>query len=298
MTTAAYLGPPGTFSEEALIASRVPAVDLEPVPLATVHEVVLAVQERRTDLGIVPIESASEGSVDATLDALAQDAPDVEIVGEVLLPVRHALVAREGLSADAIDVVVSHPQALAQCAAFLRKELPRARAVAWTSTAEAVRAATERTGERWAAIGTPRAAKLYGATVLRDGIEDIPDNVTRFAWLRLSGAAGGADPLAQVPLSTGARGSVAAGVPRKTSLVFSGPEAQQPGWLVKCLSEFAFRGVNLTRIESRPRKDRLGDYRFFIDLEGSDTDERVRDAIDALRLHCDTVRVLGSYPGG
>jgi prephenate dehydratase len=271
---AAYLGPPGTFSEEALLASAPPGA--EPLPLATVPDVVLAVQERRAERGLVPIESASEGSVDATLDALAAEAPDVAIVGEVVRPVRHALVAAGAPALGDIAVVVSHPQALAQCAGFLRRELPGARPVAWTSTAEAVRAAAERAEDRWAAIGTPRAAALYGCAVLRDGIEDLAGNATRFVWLAPSGT--------PVEAAT------------KTSLVFSGAGAGQPGWLVRCLSEFAFRGVNLTRIESRPRKDRLGDYRFFLDLEGAAGDERVAGAVQGLRAHCDEVRVLGSYP--
>jgi prephenate dehydratase len=278
VTTVAYLGPPGTFSEDALLVSDVPSTDLEPVPLATVHDVVLAVQDGRADRGIVPIESAAEGSVDATLDALATEAPDVSIIAEVVLPVRHALIARDDLELAAVAVVVSHPQALAQCTAFLRAELPAARAVAWTSTAEAVRAAIERGDERWAGIGTERAASLYGGQVLRAGIEDIAGNATRFVWLAPSG--------------TPVEGA------EKTSLVFSGTGAQESGWLVRCLSEFAFRGVNLTRIESRPRRDRLGDYRFFIDLEGDSRDDRVAEAIEALRGHCDHVRVMGSYPRG
>jgi prephenate dehydratase len=281
VTSAAYLGPPGTFSEEALLAS---AGDqpLDAEPLATVHDVVLAVQDGRVDRGLVPIESAAEGSVDATLDALAGDAPDVSITAEVVRPVRHALVAAPGVDLGDVAVVVSHPQALAQCAGFLRTSLPRARAVAWTSTAEAVRAAADHAGERWAAIGTPRAAQLYGCAVLQEGIEDHAGNATRFVWLeRVVPGAGeaGADARAH-----------------KTSLVFAGLGAGEPGWLVRCLSELAFRGVNLSRIESRPRKDRLGDYLFFVDCAGAIADERVRGAVDGLRAHCDLVRVLGSYP--
>jgi prephenate dehydratase len=275
--TVAYLGPPGTFSEEALLASAPGPV--EAVPCATVHEVVLAVQDGSTDLAIVPIESASEGSVDPTLDALAGSAPEVEIVAEAVLPVRHALLAAPGVGVDEVEVVVSHPQALAQCAAFLRGSLPAARAVAWTSTAEAVRAAVEHAADRWAAIGTLRAAELYGAEVLREGIEDAADNATRFVWLARDGR----------PAFAPSRDAM------KTSLLFAGAGAGQAGWLVRCLSEFAFRGVNLTRIESRPRRDRLGDYVFFVDLEGAAADESVRAAIDGLRAHCDSVRVLGSY---
>ena len=281
MTRAAYLGPPGTFSEEALLASA--GAGVEPEPLATVHDVVLAVQDGRVERGIVPIESASEGSVDATLDALAADAPDVVLVGEVVRSVRHALVAPPPVAFADVAVVVSHPQALAQCAAFLRRELPHARAVAWTSTAEAVRAAADRAGEGWAAIGTPRAAELYGCSVLRDGVQDSAGNATRFAWLARR------DDLGVALEDAGA-------APHKTSLLFAGPGAGEAGWLVRCLSELAFRGVNLTRIESRPRKDRLGEYRFFVDCEGATSDERVAGAVEGLRAHCDEVRVLGSYP--
>jgi prephenate dehydratase len=283
---AAYLGPPGTFSEEALRASA--GDDVDGVPLATVHEVVLAVQTGQATRGIVPIESASEGSVDVTLDALAADAPDVVITGEVVLPVRHALLAPPGVGIDDVAVVVSHPQALAQCAGFLRASLPAARAVAWTSTAEAVRAAADHAAERWAAIGTPRAAALYGCEVVRDGIEDHTGNATRFVWLARADA-----PNVRATRLQGGRLDVRC---FKTSLLFAGTGAGEPGWLVRCLSELAFRGVNLTRIESRPRKDRLGDYLFFVDCAGSIDDDRVRGAVDGLRAHCDLVRVLGSYP--
>ena len=269
-----YLGPQGTFSEEAVLATA-PA-GAEPVPLATVDAVVRAVEEGAVERGVVPIESAVEGSVDATLDALAGS--PATIVGEVVRPVSHALIARSDLPLDRITTVVSHPQALAQCATFLRGELPWARAVAWSSTAEAVLETAARS-EPWAAIGTPRAAELYGCVVLRAGIESHAGNETRFVWIARTGT----DPLLGSP-------------PSKTSLVFWGGGAADSGWLVRCLSEFAFRGINLTRIESRPRKDRLGQYLFFLDLEGGDDTERVRAAIDGLRTHSDEVRVLGSYP--
>lgn len=275
---AAFLGPAGTFSEEALLAStQLAGGEVKAVPVATVYDVVMAVQDGEAERGVVPIENSIEGSVDATLDALAGRAPDVSIVGEVVRPVRHALIAAPGLELPAIEVVVSHPQALAQCGTFLREQLPQARAVSWTSTAEAVRVSAGRSRDGWAAIGTHRAAQLYGCDVVRDGIEDVDGNATRFVWL----APTGAEPVAAAT---------------KTSLAFSGGGAAQPGWLVRCLSEFAFRGVNLTRIESRPRKDRLGDYVFFVDLEGGTADERVAHAVEGLRAHCDQVRVLGSYP--
>ena len=269
----AYLGPPGTFSEEALLSSGLPG-GAETLPVRTVYDVVLAVQEGRAERALVPIESSTEGSVDVVLDALVLDAPDVAMVGEVVLPVRHALVAARDIALGDVASVVSHPQALGQCARFLRTELPGAEILPASSTADAVRAVSE-SGAR-AAIGTTRAAELYGAVVLREGIEDNPDNVTRFVWL--------------APAATPAEDA------SKTSLAFSGPGTAEPGWLVRCLSEFAFRGVNLTRIESRPRRAQLGSYVFFVDLEGGTGDERVASAVEALRAHCDMVRVLGSYP--
>ena len=269
---AAYLGPPGTFSEEALLATAPP--DVEAVPLPTVDAVVRAVEEGSADRGLVPIESAAEGSVDATLDALA--ASPVTIVREVVRPISHALIARSPIPLERITTVASHPQALAQCAEFLRSELPGATPLAWSSTAEAV-AETAARSEPWAAIGTPRAAALYGCVVLRERIEGRTGNETRFVWLAPEGTAG----------PEGAA---------KTSLVFWGAGAADSGWLVRCLSEFAFRGVNLTRIESRPQKERLGQYLFFVDLEGAAGEDRVAAAIEGLRAHCDEVRVLGTYP--
>lgn len=275
---AAFLGPPGTFSEEALIAGTSLVADtVDAVPFATVGEVVVAVQDGAADRGLVPIESAAEGSVDATLDALVDRAPDVVIVGEVVLPVQHALIAAPGVTMGDIRFVASHPQALAQCAPFLRDELPAARPVEWTSTAEAVRVAAGKAREGWAAIGTRRAAELYGCDRLRDGIEDMVGNATRFVWL--------------APAGTPTRA-----VETKTTLAFTGGGSRTPGWLVDCLSEFSTRGVNLTRIESRPRRNRLGEYAFFLDLQGGAGDAAVAVAIDGLRGHCDAVRVIGSYP--
>ena len=270
---AAYLGPQGTFSEEALLATAPEGT--EAVPMPTVDAVVRAVEEGAADRGVVPIESAAEGSVDATLDALA--ASPVTIVREVVRPISHALIARTDVPLERITTVASHPQALAQCAQFLRAELPWAAPMAWSSTAEAVLETAARR-EPWAAIGTPRAAELYGCVVLREGIEGRAGNETRFVWVAPAGT----------PVDA----------PAKTSLAFWGAGAGESGWLVRCLSEFAFRGVNLTRIESRPRRERLGQYLFFVDLEGGTGDERVLAAIEGLRAHSDEVRVLGSYPVG
>jgi prephenate dehydratase len=283
---AAYLGPEGTNSHEALLASGSVA---EYVGFATVGAVVGAVQHGQVDRALVPIENSREGAVGATLDALVFDAPDVEIVGELVHRVSYCLAAAEQFAPDEIRTVHSHPQATGQCARFLAEQLPGAAVVSAASTADAIRAVAE-AGELpgaapHAAIGTRHAAALYGATVLAGGIEDDPENATRFAWLGRAGAA----PAELAPTDSTA-GTV------KTALVFWGGGDRAPGWLVSCLTEFSARDINLTRIESRPRRVGLGSYMFFCDLEGPASNPDVAAAIAGLREHCDTVRVLGSFP--
>jgi prephenate dehydratase len=285
-TRVGYLGPAGTFSQEALMASSprlatgVPAAppDIESVPLPTIHATVMAVQEATVARAIVPVENSIEGSVDITLDTLAVEAPDVVIVGEVVLPIRHCLIAAEALEPDAIEVVISHPQVIGQCARYLRM-LSGARIETASSTAEAVRQVAENAGRPWAALGNRLSAELYNCSILREGVEDYPDNQTRFVWLARTPEP--SDPEADA---------------WKTSLVFWGVGDEAPGWLVRCLTEFASRNINLTRIESRPRRQGLGTYMFFADLEGSADDQAVAEAIAGLREHSDHVRVLGSYP--
>lgn len=272
----AYLGPAGTWSEEALRASAPDGVT--EVPYGTVHETVMAVQEGEVERAVVPMENSLEGGVSATLDALAGDARDVRIVGEVVRPIRHCLVAARPLELDAIVRVISHPQATGQCARFLREHLPGAERVAAGSTADAVRTARDAT-EPVAALGSALAARLYDCTVLADDVADHPGNVTRFVWLA-PGDAPAADP----------------GPRAKTSIVFWGSGDETPGWLVAVLNELASRGVNLTRIESRPGRVRLGHYMFFADLEGAADREPVAGALAALRDRVETIRVLGSYP--
>ncbi len=240
------------------------------MPQPTVRAAILAVQEGEAERAVVPIESATEGSVDETLDTLAVEAPGVTIVREVVRPVHLHLVAERALDLADVEAVASHPQALAQCARFLREV--GAEVVGAASTSEAVRGAT---GRR-AALGTRRAAELYGRVVLREAVEDNPDNETRFVVL--------------APAGTAVDGAT------KTSVVFWGGGATEPGWLVRCLSEFAFRGVNLSRIESRPQRRALGAYMFFLDCAGDAAAGPVAAALEGLRAHCHQVRVLGSYP--
>lgn len=279
-----YLGPAGTFSDEALRHAP-QAEGAERVGYGTIADVVLAVERGEVDRGLVPLENALEGSVNATLDALAVETEDVVLVGELVFGVEVCLVARDDRELAGITSVASFPHASAQCARFLRAELPEARILPAASTAEAVRAATEPGGPD-AALGTRAAAELYGGTVLRADVADVAGNETRFGWIARAADAAGAAGGSGGPHGPG----------HKTAVVFWGAGAESPGWLVGCLSEFAFRGVNLVRIESRPRKQGLGRYMFFVDLEGSAQDAAVAEALRALEEKTARVRVLGSFP--
>jgi prephenate dehydratase len=281
-----YLGPAGTFSEEALLSSAAPN-SVEPVALSTIYETVTAVREGAVEWALVPIENSLDGSITVTLDLLAGDLkPALEIVGEALLGVRHSLIAREQIELSEVHTVLSHPQVPGQCTRFLRAELPHAEVLPASSTAEAVRVVAVAGARGTAALGTRLAAEIYGAVVLRADVQDRDDNATRFVWLARAGASDAAPPLRDRADGNG----------WKTSLVFWGTGADSPGWLVRCLDEFARREINLTKIESRPMREQLGHYMFFADLQGSLADGRVASAVDGLQAFCQEVRVLGSYP--
>jgi prephenate dehydratase len=276
----AFLGPAGTFSDDALrAASARAAAGVEPRPVVTIHDAVMAVELGDADRALVPFENSIEGSVRPTLDALAFDAESVSIAGEHDHGISQALIAKAEIALDEIEVVVSHPQPSAQCARFLREELPQAEIRSTDSTAGAVREVSE-SGGRWAALGAASTADIYGCVVLRDGVEDEKGNVTRFAWLAPGGVH--AEP--------------EEGQMWRTTLIFSELGADHPGALVDALYEISNRDVNMTRIESRPRRYELGRYMFFIDLEGAEGDAPVAEAIGALRNKAENVRVLGSYP--
>ncbi len=273
----AYLGPAGTFSEDALRAAA-QGNEFEWLAHPSIHAAVVAVESGAAERALVPLENSREGSVRMTLDALAFDAPNVIIAGQHDQAITQSLIVRERLELAAIEAVISHPQATAQCANFIRAELAGAEIRAATSTAEAVRAVAE-SPRPWAALAGPSAAEIYGCTVLREGVEDDPGNVTRFAWL--------------APVGT----AVAGAGPWKTTISFSELGADHPGALVDALAEFASREVNLVRIESRPlRPAELGRYMFFADLEGAHSDSAVAAAIEGLRAKAENVRVHGSYP--
>ena len=272
----AYLGPAGTFTEDAL-REAAPAEDFEPLRTATVHDAIVAVEEGEAERALVPFENSIEGSVRSTLDALAFEAQGVTIVGEHDYAVRAHLIAGRALEPEAIVAVLSHPQPLAQCARFLRERLPQAERRSVSSTAEAVRVVCE-SEQAWAAIGARAAAELYGGTILEEGIEDASTgNVTRFVWI----APGGTE--------------VKGDGPWKTSLVFSELGEDHPGALVEALGEFS-------EPRGEPEPDRvaadaqgLGRYMFFCDLEERRRHSRCRGHRGA--AHESRIGPnLGSYP--
>jgi prephenate dehydratase len=266
----AFLGPAGTFSEEALLALDIP--DVEPVECSSIGEVFEAVERGRVEGGVVPIENSIEGSVPATLDGLAFDT-SLEIQREIVLDIHFSLVVAPGTKLTKVTSVVAHPQASGQCRRWLERHLPGRPVVAANSNAEAVQTALGSPGV--AALGPSIAAELYGGEILQRDVEDYAGNQTRFVVL--------------------GRGLCERTGRDKTSLALF-MKKDKPGALLMILSEFAYGDLNLTKIQSRPTKRQLGDYMFFVDLEGHVEDANVRTALDCLRLKLREVKVLGSYP--
>ncbi len=272
MPRIAYFGPQGTFTEQAALGFVHPGRD-ELVPFETVPQVLAAVRRGEMDAACVPVENSVEGAVPATMDALAEDEPLVA-VAETVLPVRFSVLVRPETEPGGVRTVASHPHALAQVRHWLEANLPDAKVVSTTSTAAAAVAVQH--GEFDAAVSAPVAVNHYPLRELATDVADVADAKTRFLYLRRPGA---------VPEPTGAD---------RTSLVVT--TTDRVGALSELLTELALRGLNLTRIESRPTKGRLGEYRFYIDLLGHVAEPRVGDALAALHRHCSQVRFLGSYP--
>lgn len=273
-----YLGPPGTFAEEALLSLHHPG---EAIPYPSVVECFRAVRAGEVPEVLVPIENTIEGSVNQTLDQLAAADGRLCIRAEVVHPVRHHLIAREGRAPGELARVLSHPHATAQCAGYLRANCPGAELVAANSTADAVRTVSA-SGEPWGAIGTLRAADLYGCRAIAQDIADTDGgNSTRFVLL-------------------GAAPSHAVGPGRFRTSIICSLDRDRPGALLAILQEFAMRAVNLSKLESRPTKTGLGSYIFFIDIDGSrDRDLPVDAAITAIEEQgVARVSFLGSYATG
>jgi prephenate dehydratase len=268
-----FLGPHGTFTEEALLTQPDLAAGRR-VAAKSVPEVINAVERGDIDVGLVPIENSIDGSITVTLDTLAFDT-DLLVQREVDLPVSLSLCARPGTDLADIRTVVSHPSPFGQCRLWLAHHLPGAATVAANSTAEAARAVARSRRPGLASIGTAWGAELAGLDVLVRDIEDHPENQTRFVVIGRG-----------VPAPTGHD---------KTSIVCFQRE-NRPGSLLAILQEFAARAINLSKLESRPTKRGLGDYCFFIDFEGHVADELVADCLKNLHAKQAEVKFLGSYP--
>jgi prephenate dehydratase len=272
----AYLGPPGTFTEEALLTQP----DLAAAELVDLHPmtaVLDAVEASQVDLGFVPIENSIEGTVNLTLDSLIFE-HDLHIQREVTLAVQMNLLAAPGVELADVRRVVSIPHALAQCRRFFAEQLTDVEEVPANSTAEAVQLVAESKQPGTAAVGTALAGRLYGLEVLAADVEDHEDNETRFVLL--------ARPDAGIPAMTGHD---------KTSIVCF-QHADRPGSLHAILGQFSARNLNLTKLESRPTKRGLGEYCFIIDLEGHVDDEVVADCLRDLHAQLAGLKFLGSYP--
>ncbi len=267
----AFLGPPGTFAEEA---ARRHAGDAEFIALPSITAVAAAVDSGMADEGVVPIENSLEGSVNETLDVLVHGARPLLICGEIDLPIEHYLLVKPGVRAEAVRAIFSHPQALGQCRGFIERCFPKAVLGATLSTAAAVEEAMGR--DDAAAIGNRRAAEVYGADALARGIQDRNPNITRFVVLAAEDHASTGDD--------------------RTSIAFAFSHEDRPGLLVAALDEFSRRGINLSKIESRPGRERLGNYVFLIDVDGHRSSPLLAEAMEEVRRLCSFFRILGSYP--
>jgi len=272
--TLAYLGPVGTFTEQAVL-SQPDLAELELVRFGTIVEVLRAVEGGAVDLGFAAIENMIEGAVNATIDTLAFDA-DLLIQREVVMNVNLNLLVQPGVGLEDIEHVRSIPVAYAQCRQYLADNLSKAAIEATNSTADAARELAESKRSDTAAIAPRRSAEVYGLDILAADIEDHPENQTRFVLVGRTG----------ITAPTGHD---------KTSIVIY-QRADEPGSLVAILSEFAARNINCTKLESRPTRKGLGDYCFLIDCEGHIADQVVGDALRNIQMKHGRVKFLGSYP--
>lgn len=272
--TIGFLGPHGTFTEEALLSDgHLAAAEL--VPYASIGEVIMAVDAGEVGAGFVPIENSIEGTVPVTLDHLVFES-DLLIQAEVILDVHLHLLAPPGTAVEDVRKVISMPHASAQCRRYIRDVLAGAEVVASNSTAEAARGVGDHFEPGVAAIGPLLSGRLYGLEAIAERIEDFRDNQTRFLLVAKG----------EVPAPTGHD---------RTSIVCF-QAADHPGSLHEILSHFSARNINLTKIESRPTKQSLGDYCFVIDMEGHLADEVVGDCLKELHLGLAGLKFLGSYP--
>jgi prephenate dehydratase len=271
MQTIAYLGPTGTFSEEAAIAYAAGVASY--LPLASIPAVVTAIETGASDVGVLPIENLLEGGVNYTLDLLIHETA-LQITGEIVIPIRQYLVVREGLRIPDIKVLYAHPQSLGQCRKFIERCLPGVATVASLSNSAAPAEALADTRPA-AAISTLRAAEITGATILASNIADTTGNVTRFIGLARQDAPPTGDD--------------------KTSFCFGFSE-DRAGTLVDALRELAAEQINMTKLESRPSRAVLGQYIFLVDVNGHRRDPHVARALEQIAAKTGMFKVFGSYP--
>jgi prephenate dehydratase len=278
MLTIGYLGPEGTFSEEASTVYQKKVGKAKFIPYATFHDILIDADKGKIDEAIVPVENSVEGTIGIVTDTLVNEV-DLKIKQEIVIPIHDYLMAKDKVKFSNITEVISHPQPIDQCKHYLRKNLPKAKIRFAFSTADAARqvaeAGTIKGLEVPAAIAPRSSAVLYGLTVIASKINDYPDNSTRFIVLaKKDHARTGKD---------------------KTSIAFS-IKRDRPGGLHNILGEFAKRNINLTKIESRPTKRTLGDYFFFIDIQGHRADRKVSEALSDVKKKASFFKMLGSYP--
>lgn len=263
----AYLGPEGTYSEEA--ARKQCGAACEYVPCETIDEALRSAESGRADVVVLPIENSTEGAVNRTLDLLLQT--PLQICSEVMLPIHHQLLSKAG-AINEITEVCAHPQALAQCRGWLATHLPGVKQIPTASNAAAAKVAAQNTSA--AAIAGKQASERYGLGILRRNIEDDPSNTTRFVLLgKLPSTPTGKD---------------------KTSLIWS--VANEAGTLEAALAILSKYGINMVKLESRPSKENVWDYNFYVDIDGHRQDEAVAKALRELKKQLKLVKVLGSYP--
>lgn len=274
-TRLAYFGPPGTNTEEAALKySGLQGGDYELIPFPTITHGALSIEAGTADQAILPVENSLDGAIGETLDFLIHTPQPHFIRDELVLLIEHYLLARPGVEASDVRVIKSIPTAVAQCRGYIDKHFPQATIEAALSTAAAVEEVMSR--DDAAAIGNRRAGELYGAKTLARGIQDRSPNHTRFVIVGREDHAQTGDD--------------------KTSVAFAYASEDRPGQLVATLSEFGVRGINLSKIESRPSKERLGTYIFLVDLAGHRTDAALSEALAVVEKGCSFFRVLGSYP--
>ncbi|MCU0576669.1 MAG: prephenate dehydratase [Desulfobacterota bacterium] len=264
----AYLGPEGSFSHQGAFSAF--SLDGDLMPFKDIESVIQAVASSRVDIGVVPVENSTEGMINQTLDMMASTR--LSVIQEFLLPIRNCLLS--GIPKERIRKVFSHPQALAQCKGWLTSNLPGAEVIETASTSDAAMAA--RSHEDGAAVASSMAAELYGLSILAENINDMRENITRF-WVIARSA---------LPVAGSAKSSIIVTLDNK------------PGALYSALGVFARKGINLTKIESRPSKKSPWEYLFFIDFQGNLVDENVKETIDEVSGCTRDLIILGSYPEG